>query len=149
MPRKKRLPIGERVVNEVREWIGTPFHDQASLKGVGCDCKGLVWGVARALGRPEANTSYAEFIHYDLKRRNGVPGKLLRQGMAALFDRADQIRPGDILLLSCEGEPRHMAIATDEGFAIHASGKRGVKERSLKAVSHKYQIDSIWRWRGV
>ena len=144
-----RKKIGDRVVAEARKWVGTPFHDQASLKGVGCDCKGLVWGVARELGRKEANTPYAQFIHYDLKRKGGVPGKLLREGMAALFDRAEEIKPGDILLLAHDGDPIHLAIATDEGFAIHASGKRGVKERSLVAVCHKYQIDSVWRWRRV
>ena len=28
-------------------WIGTPYRHQASLKGVGCDCLGLVRGVWR------------------------------------------------------------------------------------------------------
>ena len=30
-------------------WIGTPYRHQASLKGVGCDCLGLVRGVWRAV----------------------------------------------------------------------------------------------------
>jgi hypothetical protein len=46
-------------VAETRAWLGTPFHWQASRKGVGCDCKGLVWGVARALGMPEADSPFA------------------------------------------------------------------------------------------
>ncbi|WP_421792251.1 peptidase P60 [Hyphobacterium sp.] len=32
-----------------RQWIGTPFHPQASRHGVGCDCAGLVRGVWREL----------------------------------------------------------------------------------------------------
>lgn len=28
-----------------RTWIGTPYHHQASRRGVGCDCLGLVRGV--------------------------------------------------------------------------------------------------------
>jgi NlpC/P60 family putative phage cell wall peptidase len=41
------------IVAEARSWIGTPYHHQASVKGVGCDCLGLVRGVWRALLGPE------------------------------------------------------------------------------------------------
>lgn len=37
----------ERIVEAARTWMGTPYHHQASLKGVGCDCIGLVRGVWR------------------------------------------------------------------------------------------------------
>jgi len=32
-----------------RSWIGTPYVHQASVKGVGCDCLGLLRGVWREL----------------------------------------------------------------------------------------------------
>ena len=41
------------IVAEARSWIGTPYHHQASVKHVGCDCLGLVRGVWRALFGPE------------------------------------------------------------------------------------------------
>ena len=28
------------VIATARSWLGTPYHDQASLRGVGCDCLG-------------------------------------------------------------------------------------------------------------
>lgn len=37
------------IVAEALSWVGTPYQHQASLKGVGCDCLGLVRGVWRAL----------------------------------------------------------------------------------------------------
>ena len=37
----------DRVVAVARSWLGTPYHDQASLRGVGCDCLGLARGVWR------------------------------------------------------------------------------------------------------
>ena len=41
------------IVGIARFWLGTPYRHQASLKGVGCDCLGLVRGVyAEAYGRP-------------------------------------------------------------------------------------------------
>ena len=37
------------ILSEARDWLGTPYRHQASLKGAGCDCLGLVRGVWRAL----------------------------------------------------------------------------------------------------
>jgi NlpC/P60 family putative phage cell wall peptidase len=42
------------IVAEARRWIGTPYHHQASLQGVGTDCLGLVRGVWRTLHGVEA-----------------------------------------------------------------------------------------------
>ena len=36
----------EAVIAAARGWIGTPYLHQASLKGVGTDCLGLVRGVS-------------------------------------------------------------------------------------------------------
>ncbi|MEE8633091.1 MAG: hypothetical protein V3S93_01305 [Methyloceanibacter sp.] len=38
---------------KARGWLGTPYHHQASVKGVGCDCLGLVRGLWRELCGPE------------------------------------------------------------------------------------------------
>lgn len=46
-------PSPAAIVAEARSWIGTPYHHQASVKGVGCDCLGLVRGVWRAFYGPE------------------------------------------------------------------------------------------------
>ena len=41
------------IVALARGWLGTPYHHQASIKGVGCDCLGLIRGVyAEACGQP-------------------------------------------------------------------------------------------------
>ncbi|ESQ79484.1 peptidase [Asticcacaulis sp. YBE204] len=37
------------VLAEARSWIGTPYQHRMSLKGVGCDCLGLVRGVWRSV----------------------------------------------------------------------------------------------------
>jgi NlpC/P60 family putative phage cell wall peptidase len=39
----------EAVVAVARGWVGTPYHHQASVRGVGADCLGLVRGVWREL----------------------------------------------------------------------------------------------------
>ena len=49
------------IVAETRGWIGTPYRHQASLKGVGCDCLGLVRGVWRGVigDEPDRASAYA------------------------------------------------------------------------------------------
>ena len=47
----------DRIVAEARAWIGTPYRHQASRKGVGCDCLGLVRGIWRGLLGPEPETA--------------------------------------------------------------------------------------------
>lgn len=148
----KAISKDEAVALEVERWAGTPFKDQASQKGVGCDCKGLLWGVARDLGFPEAESFYAAFIHYDLGSKRGLPHGLLVEGFEALFGRADEIKPGRILLLNRGGKPSHIAIASrNEGRAWHAQigPKDWVKEASIKALTHPsmFPLHSVWRWR--
>lgn len=149
MPRKRKR--GELIADEAREWIGTKFVWQASQKGVGCDCKGLVWGVARELGFPEAESLYAKVADYANDRP--VPSALLQEGIAAIFDPvgyADR-KPGDILLMKhCVGGPvGHLAIVSSDDSAIHAQigPKDWVKETKLRALLAKCPLVSVWRWR--
>lgn len=141
---------GEQFLAEVREWVGTPFHPHASAKGVGCDCKGLVWGAARELGFPEADTFYAQCLDYDLGKRDGIPSALLKEGLGKVFRRVKKMRPGDVLLVAMDGEPRHLAVYSGNDKAIHAQirSRAWVKETALRVLLFKSELDSIWRFRG-
>lgn len=144
---------GHAVAIEALTWLDTPFKWQQSAKGQGCDCKGLLWGVARELGFPEAESIYAKVANYSADRP--VPSALLREGMAALYDRvpsADDALPGDVLLLRFKGgKPAHIAIVTFDGRAVHAriGHSNRVREVRIAALWHKYEIDSVWRWRDL
>ncbi len=46
-----------RIVDSARGWIGTPYHHQASCRGAGADCLGLVRGVWRELYGFDAETA--------------------------------------------------------------------------------------------
>ena len=52
---------GELAVQEARSWIGTPYLHQASCKGAGCDCLGLIRGLWRRLygQEPERPPGYS------------------------------------------------------------------------------------------
>ena len=116
----------EAVVAEARSWAGTPYRHQASAKGAGCDCLGLVRGVWRALcgGEPEPVPPYrpdwAELGGEELMLE--AAGRRLRPSGAA--------RPGDVLLFRmAAGAPvKHAAIASDEDRMVHAYWGRAVVE---------------------
>lgn len=138
---------GELVAAEAREWLGTKFVWQASQKQVGCDCKGLLWGVARELGFPEAESLYAKVADYSPKRP--VPSALLKEGFASIFDLVETPQLGDVLLVRLGGKASHIGIISAEGRVIHAQigPKDWVKETRLEALLKKFPLDSIWRWR--
>lgn len=173
MARRRKPTRGERVAQEAREWVGTRFVWQASQKQVGCDCKGLLWGVARELGFPEAESLYAKVADYSPTRP--VPSALLKEGFASIFDRVPvrvaavkdwiDAKPGHpafgvvpdcfalgavMILRPAPGAPAgHVAIVTGPDCATHAQigEKNWVKETKLRALLKTCPLDSIWRWR--
>src|SRR3954463_424367 len=91
-------PLLERdVVQIARSWICTPYVHQASLKGVGCDCLGMLRGIWRELygEEPEeippysldwAEATGAETLYMARKRHAGeVALKDIGAGDIALF----------------------------------------------------------------
>lgn len=141
---------GDLVAAQVELWDRTPFEPAQCVRGKGVDCKMLPSGVARELGFPEAESTYALFRGYDLSKKTGLPHTYLLEGMAALFDRVEDIRPGDLLLFSVRGKPSHLAIASrNEGRAWHAQIDPNpfVKEASLRALMRMFVLHSVWRWR--
>jgi cell wall-associated NlpC family hydrolase len=133
----------DAIVAEARSWAGTPFRWQASVKGVGADCRGFIFGVARELGLPEANgrTARADYS-------SRIPARELKRVLAETFDRADVARPGDLLLIVVGEKPQHLAIVTGPGRMMHAC-LRGPEQVIEVPIGKSRPIDSIWTWRGL
>lgn len=137
---------GADIVTEAESWLGTPFHWQAGVKGAGCDCKGLIWGVARELGLPEAASPYAAMADYGTQ----VPTALLREGMASTFVRVDEAEPGDVLLLRWRGRAQHLGITTGRALIhTYSGGPRQVIATPLSVALRAWPLDSVWRWRSL
>jgi NlpC/P60 family putative phage cell wall peptidase len=68
--------LRDMIVQEARGWIGTPYMHQASLKGVGCDCLGLVRGVWREVlgAEPEQAPPYSATWAEAGRRENAAGG---------------------------------------------------------------------------
>jgi NlpC/P60 family putative phage cell wall peptidase len=119
------------IVAEARAWIGTPYAHQASLKGVGCDCLGLVRGVWRTLfvTEPEAPPPYTRDWAKAQNRETLAEAAGRHMIPVAIAD----VRPGDVLLFAMKDHApaRHCAILTAPGRMVHAIEAHPVAEVAL------------------
>lgn len=116
-----RLDVSRsEIVRVARSWIGTPYHHQASLAGVGTDCIGLVRGVWRSLygTEPAALPPYTR----DWAEASGRETLLeaAREHLVEI-ERA-RARPGDVLVfrLRTSLPAKHVAILATNATMIHA-----------------------------
>ncbi|MEE2567322.1 NlpC/P60 family protein [Hyphobacterium marinum] len=124
-------PDRAAIVAEARSWIGTPYRHQASLKGAGCDCLGLVRGVWRNCvgAEPESPPAYTP----DWAERSGAETLLeaARRWLVEIDLAARE--PGDVMLFRpfANGPTKHCGILTAPGRLTHAYWGRAVCETSL------------------
>lgn len=116
------------IVAEARSWIGTPYRHGASLKGVGCDCLGLVRGVWRAMRgpEPEASGPYSP----DWAEARGGERLLLAARRHLVEVPLTALQPGDVLLFRWREDlpAKHLGILVAEGRMIHAHDGAAVAE---------------------
>ena len=121
----------DAVVAAARAWLGTPYHDQASLKGVGCDCLGLARGVWRDVvgAEPVPVPPYT--------RDWGESGRreVLFEGAArALIEiPVESAGPGDMVLFRMRrgAIAKHVGILTAPDRFVHSYDRLGVVEEPL------------------
>ena len=112
--------VAEAVIAEALSWCGTPYRHQASVKGVGTDCLGLLRGVYRALYgcAPQTPPPYRRF------GQAGEAELLLQAAETHLrpADAAQAIAGGEVLLfrLRLQHPARHVGIAVSGDRMVHA-----------------------------
>lgn len=126
---------GARVVAAARGWIGTPYRHQASCKGAGADCLGLVRGVWRELlgAEPEAVPAYS----FDWSETGAR--EVLWQAAGRHFPRkppGEVEAPGDLLLFRMRdgAVAKHLGFQAETGPGasfIHAYSGHAVVESPL------------------
>lgn len=126
---------------EAIRWIDTPGHRQASLRGVGCDCKGLIVGVARELGMPEASSLHARMIDYGPV----IDEARLRAGLEATLIQAAEPDIGDVMLCIIGGKAQHLAFFVSGGRMIHCFDTPPHRVRRVP-IGRSRAIDSFWTW---
>ena len=141
------------IIVEARDWMGTPYRHQASQKGLGTDCLGLVRGVWRCCIGPEPLDVPAYTPDWADRRRDDP---LMEAAQASLHEIAiADARPGDVLLFRMAlGAPaKHCAIMTKKppgqpATIIHAYWGRSVTETRLvpwwaRRISGAFQFPGL------
>ncbi|QPM89918.1 C40 family peptidase [Pseudooceanicola algae] len=124
------------IVAAARGWIGTPYIHQASVRGAGTDCLGLLRGIWReVLGQePEAVPAYSPDWS-EPQRDERLWTAAARHLIAKPLDGET---PGDVLLFRMRsgGVAKHLGIAAETGPGatfIHAYSAHAVVESPLSA----------------
>lgn len=149
--------VGDRIALAAKGWVGTPFRWEASLKGVGADCRGVLSGVARECNRPEADEIEARVVGYSRR----IDERRLVEGLDRLYDRvalgdhvpATLLRPGDVLGYRIQRKLQHLGIYTGDRvrhMMVHAYS--GDPAQVIEAQLGRFwlgRLAGVWRWRSV
>jgi NlpC/P60 family putative phage cell wall peptidase len=121
----------DRIVAAARRWLGTPYHDQACVRGVGCDCLGLARGVWREGVGPEP------FPIPPYSRDWGETGtsEPLAEAAPKVMPEVavTDLRPGALILsrMRAGAVAKHCGILVSSDRFIHAYERTGVIEEAL------------------
>lgn len=136
------------IVEAAQHWLGTPYHHQASLRHVGCDCLGLVRGVWRDLygEEPEALPPYS--ANWAESGREETLAAAAFRHLRPLAVGTE--RPGDVLLFRWRTHlpAKHCAILTAPGLILHAHDGAAVSEVAFtgwwrRHLSHAFAFPEI------
>ena len=125
---------GNAVVAAARGWIGTPYVHQASARGAGTDCLGLLRGIWRELHGAEPAEVPAYTPDWSEPGRDEV---LWRAARAHLVEkRLAERAAGDVLLFRMRdgSVAKHLGILAEVGATpsfVHAYSGHGVVESPL------------------
>lgn len=111
----------QAIVDETLTWVGTPYHHQARVKGVGVDCAQLIAGVAEGAGIRQnivipVNYSPEWHVH---NRHEWMLEIMEQMGCKRL--PPDQIpTPGDIVAFKVGRAHGHLGILVSSTEFVHA-----------------------------
>lgn len=127
------METGQRVVRLARAWIGTPYHHQAAIRGVGCDCLGLVRGVWREHMGQDCETPPA--YSPDWGESNSVETMLEAARRHLTPCDVSDLKPGHVIVFRIQPTAvcKHVAILTTADNFIHASEGAAVAEVPLSS----------------
>lgn len=125
----------EAIIAAARGWLGTPYHHQASVKGVGCDCLGLIRGVWRDIYGPEPET----MPPYTRDWGNATGSETLIAAACRHLTKLRDVReagPGDVLVFRM----RDGGVAKHAGL-ISALPRSAHLERDVRALRHLAHLE--------
>lgn len=138
-------------VETVLSYVGTPFHHQGRLPGVGLDCPGPIICAARHHGLVAPN--------FDVTAYSRIPdGVTLQAHCETYMDRVqlDDAQPGDVILAGFRnGPPQHLGVIVERNYHrtywVQAEGYRHKKVIKSRLVfgGRFLQFHAAYRIRGL
>jgi len=127
------------VVAAARGCIGTPFHHQGRLPGVGLDCAGVGIVAAKSVG-----IEIKDFAGYPRTPFDGMLRRMFDEQVA--LGLMNEISPaskeaGDVLLMRMSTDPQHVGVYVGNGYMVHAY-------HAIGKVAEQ-RIDEFWRGKIV
>lgn len=120
---------GTHVIAIAQTWAGTPYRHQASTKGVGCDCLGLVRGVWRELygDEPEA------LVPYTMDWAETASGDPLFEAASRHLIAVQTLDVGNLILFRWKAgmAAKHCGIYLGSDRFLHAYERHAVMASTL------------------
>ncbi|HRD78600.1 MAG TPA: NlpC/P60 family protein [Hyphomicrobiaceae bacterium] len=136
------------VIAAARTWIGTPYHHQASLRGVGTDCLGLIRGVYEMI----IDRAAPPLPAYSRDWSEATGGEsMLEAARIHLIERDRGLAlPGDILVFRMRSGAiaKHAAILATRSKIIHAMEGVAVAEVPLSPWWSR-RIAGVFSYPGI
>jgi cell wall-associated NlpC family hydrolase len=141
---KTEIEERELVVNEALEWVNTPYHVNANLKGIGVDCIRFIQKCFIDSGL------IPEFVlpHYSPQWALHQQSELLLDGISKYAKEVEIGLPGDVALFQIGKCWGHSSIVIDWPTVIHACPPRCQIENATQSyplARLRPRFFSIWR----
>jgi NlpC/P60 family putative phage cell wall peptidase len=136
------------IVDAARAWIGTPYHHQASLRGTGTDCLGLVRGVWRDVYGTAAEIPPA--YSRDWAEATGVETMLEAASRHLVNVPVCSAAPGDVLIFRLRSGlvAKHAGIRATATTFVHAMEGTAAAEVALTPWWQR-RVAAAFRFPGV
>lgn len=128
---RRRSAAAARVIAAARGWLGTPYHDQASVRGAGADCLGLARGVWREVVGPEPGRVPPYSRDWG---ETGSVEVLAEAALGWMIPLAvKDLRPGALMLFRMRdgAVAKHCGILAEVNSFIHSYDRLGVTEEAF------------------
>lgn len=140
----------EQIVRCARSWLGTPYHHQESIKGVGCDCLGLlrgVWTEFYGEANPEEVPNYSPSWN---DHRLDDPMLQIAKKYFKERPKHAEMQEGDVLMFRMRrGQAvKHCAIVSAQAKMIHAYNLHAVREDDITNWWLE-KLAGVFRFKGV
>lgn len=132
--------LRQAIVDETKSFVGTPYHDRASLKGVGVDCATFAMLVMQKVGCVPDDYKLPRYYPQQWLKKGVEDSTYLNEVLkfAVEIDEKDA-KDGDLILYKIVMSYTHGTIMIGPTMVAHAWKDRGVSyaDRDMDQVLKK------------